>query len=325
MKQILTNKKNGKFIGFICVLLLMQTSLLFAADDITGEWEIKMDFGGRNTFAALSISKNADGKLSGKWGRDVVSDVNFQDNKLTFIRTVGREQWQFTMNFEATLKDGKLTGTLSSDRGQNNLVGYRPKPMCPALGQWDVKFSVADRDINALLTISKNPDDTLAGQWTKEEGEHIISDVKFQDGKLTFNRKVNFEGFEFETPFEGTIEANKLTGMFKNEMGQWEATGSRVGAQLVGKWELTTTFERGPRTQILTIFGDMTGRYESFGGYIPIKDLKLEGDQLTFSVDVGFGDWAFQMDFKGMLKGDSLTGQFTSPRGTRETTGKKIE
>jgi hypothetical protein len=108
-------------------------------------------------------------------------------------------------------------------------------------------------------------------------------------------------------------------------MGEIPASGGREGAELVGKWELTTATDQGPRRGKLTVYGDLTGRYELFGGEIPIKEIKLEGGQLAFSVEAGFGDQSFQIDFKGKLEGKSLKGEVTSPRGTREVTGKKLE
>lgn len=324
MKRVLTSKTNSKSIVLVCFLLFAQTSLLFAADEITGLWEVEMDFGGRQTFAELTVSKNPDGSFSATWGSDELTDVKFQDGKLTFVRTVGTGDRQFTSNFEAALDKGKLTGKMISDRGENSLVCTRPKPMCPALGQWKMKISLGERDIDAVMTISKNAEGTLQGQWTKEPGEHKISDVNFSDGKLTFNRKVKLEDFEFETPFVGTVEGDKLSGTMKNEMGQWQITGSRIGIELIGKWELTTTSDRGTRTRILTIYPDLSGRYDFFGGLIPIKDLELEGDQVTFTIDMSFGDREFQMDFKGTLKDESLTGQFDSPRGQQDVTGKKL-
>jgi len=330
MKTILTNKTTGTSVILVCLFLLAQTSLLWAADDITGLWEVRMDFNGRQTFADLSISKNLDGSYGGKWGQDELSGVNFQDGKLTFTRTVGRGERQFTSNFEATLKDDKLTGKMTNNFGETSLVCVRPKPISPAVGQWNMKIAMGDRDIDAVMIISQNDDGTLTGQWKEEMGEHTISNVKFQDGKLTFDRHVKMTGpdpnmlFEFDTPFEGTIKDDKITGQMKNDMGQWEVTGTRIGTALIGNWELTTTSERGTRTQMLKVYPDLTGRYESFGGQMPVKDLKLEGDQVTFGIEMGFGDQTFQMDFKGALKDGSLTGNFTSPRGEQPVTGKKV-
>jgi hypothetical protein len=309
--------------ALVCLLLLVQTSPV-AAQDITGQWEITMEFGGRPSYATLTISKNPDGTLTGKWGSTELSNVKFEDGKLSFVRTIKFGDRQFSMTYNGTLENGKLTGTLSSDRGQFAANGARKKPMSPAVGQWDVTFHVGDRDITGRLIISQNADGALEGKWVSRRGGAEISNVKFQNGKLTFDRKSTFNNNTYESSFEGTVKGDELTGAFKTQRGEMAATGKRFGAPLIGKWELTSTSDRGTRKSILTINGDLSGRYESFGGEIPIKDLKLEGNQVTFAVEMGFGDRTFRLDFKGTLEGDTLKGQMTSSRGTSEITGKKM-
>jgi len=325
MYQMLIHKTSGKFVVLFCLLLLVQTSLVWAAEDITGDWQITMDFDGRQSFATLSISKKPDGTLTGTWGSSELSNVKFEDGKLTFVRTIRFGDQEFSMDYSGTLKDGKLTGTMSSDRGEFAANGTRKKPKSPVLGHWDIKFNVGDRDINARLSISQKPDGTLECKWTEEMGEHVVSDVKFKDGKLTLTRNSKIEDFEFETTYEGTIKDNKLTGILKGEMGEWQANGQRFGVPLIGKWKLTSDTERGPRTSMLMVDTDLTARYESFGGEIPVKDLKLEGDQVTFRVELGWEDRTFQLDFKGKLDGKTIKGQMSSERGTNEVTGKKID
>jgi len=56
-----------------------------------------------------------------------------------------------------------------------------------------------------------------------------------------------------------------------------------------------------------------------------MKNIKLEGDQVTFILEMGFGDRTFQLDFKGKLDGTILKGQMTSERGTSEVVGKKLK
>ena len=325
MNQQLNCKRIGKLIILTCLLLLFQTSYVWAAEDITGQWEMKMDFGGRESFATMTISKKADGGLTGKWGSDELNNVKFADGRLTFTRIITFGDSEFIMEYAGTLRDGKITGQMSSDRGEFAVNGSRKKPMCPALGQWNMKFNIGNRETTGKLTLSGKPDGTMTGKWDGEYGEHTISNVKFEDGKLSYTRKSKVRDFEFETNFEGTIKGHKLDGVFKSRQGEIPATGERIGAPLIGNWELTTTSERGPRTRMLTIFSDMTGRYESFGGEIPIKDLKLEGDQVTFIIEMGWGDRTFKLDFKGKLEGKSLTGQLVSERGTTEVAGKMIK
>jgi hypothetical protein len=308
----------------LCLMLFVQTSLVWAAEDITGDWEMTMDFGGRESFAMLTISKNADGGLAGKWGSDDLSDVKFQDGKLTFVRTIRFGDQEFSLDYAGTLKDGKITGTMSSDQGEFDVNGARFKPMCPALGHWDISFNVGDRQINARLSVSEKPDGTLEGKWS-EEGEHVISDIKFKDGKLTLTRQSKIEDFEFETTYEGDVKGNELTGTMKSDMGDLQANGKRFGAPLIGKWDLTSVSDFGTRQGMMRINPDMTGRYEFFGGEIPMKDLKLEGNQVTFALEMGWGDQTFTLDFKGTLDGNNLKGQMTSDRGTSDITGKKVE
>jgi hypothetical protein len=213
----------------------------------------------------------------------------------------------------------------SPDQGEFSSNAARKKPKLPVLGNWNISFNIGDRDISGKLSVSQKPDGTLEGKWDAERGEHVISNVKFQDGKLTFSRKTKFDDREFESDFEGTIKGHNLAGAFKSQRGEMPAKGDREGAALVGNWELTSTSDRGTYTSILMIDGDLTGRYEIFGGEFPIKDLKLEGDQVTFAVEWGWGDRTLTVNFKGTLDGKSLTGQFTSDQGTSEITGKKIE
>ena len=318
-------KRIGKSIIVTCILLLLQTSFALAAEDITGEWEMKMEFGGRESYATMAISKKADGTLAGKWGSGDLSDVRFVDGKLTFARILTFGDQEFIMEYEGTLKDGKITGTMSSDRGEFAVKGARKKAMCPALGQWDMKFNVGDREITGRLIISGKPDGKMAGKWEAEFGEHTVSNVKFQDGKLTYTRKSKFGERQWESTFEGMVKGHKLAGAFKSQRGEMPTTGERVGIPLIGKWEMTTTSERGTRTSMMMINGELTGRYEFFGGEIPMKDIKLEGDQVTFGIEMGWGDRTFQMNFKGKLDGKTLKGELSSERFTSQVVGKKLK
>jgi len=326
MNQVTFRKTTRITLFLVSILALAAgTSSALGAEEITGNWEITMDFNGRQSFATLSISRNADGTLAGKWGASELTDVKFEDTKLTFVRTIKMQDREFKMTYEGTLKDGRLTGKISGERGEFSANGARVKPRPTILGQWDLSYKIGDRDVSAKLAVSQKPDGALDGRWTSEFGESVVSNVKFQDEKLSLSRKTKFPGGEFESTFEGSVTGHKLAGTIKSDRGEVAVSGQRVGAALVGKWELTSTSERGPRTRTLTVYGDMTGRYELFGGEIPIKDLKLEGDQVSFKVEMGFGDQTFEIEFKGKLDGKTLKGQIVTPNGTNELTGKKIE
>ncbi len=328
----------SKSIIVACLLLLFQTSFVIAAEDITGEWELKIDRGGLENFATLSISRKADGTLSGKMRFSELADIKFENGKLTFTRVWKTRVIGSRNEYTLTFKDEKLTGTMSNDLGNFSVNGIRKRPKNPALGQWDLKFIVTEREITGRLTISEKPDGTLAGKWDAEFGEHVVSNVKFQkSGKLTYIRKSKLGEREWESTFDGTIKGHKLVGVFKNQRGELPVTGERVGALLVGKWELTNKYIGGSNTNMMEIEGDLTGRYKFAGGdEFHIQDLKLEGNQVTFFAESGgTGDLTIRVDFKGILYGKALLkgkldgktikGKYSFAKYTNEIIGKKID
>ncbi len=326
MNHIVRHANMGKVLGLALLLACAgPAAVVFAAEDLAGEWEMVMEFGGRPAFATLTIAKSSDGALTGKWGAGELTNVKFDGQKLTFARTVKWGDNEFTMTYAGTLKDGKIAGAFSTDNGEFAANGARAKPIAPVAGQWDMQYRIGERDITGRLAIAQKPDGALEGKWTSQRGESTISNLKSQGGKLSFDRTSSFNGNEFKSSFEGTVQGDKLAGAFKSERGEMPATGQRFGAAIIGKWELTTVSERGTFQGMLKVFPDLTGRYDLFGAEIPLKGLKLEGDQLTFTIEFGFGEQTSQMDFKGKVDGRTLKGQTTSSRGTSEVTGKKME
>ncbi len=189
---------------------------------------------------------------------------------------------------------------------------------------WDLAYKLGDRDITSKLVVSAKADGALGATWTSAMGESAISNVKLQEGKLTFDRTVKFNEREFKMTFEGTAEGDRLTGVSRSgNMGEIPVTGTRFGADLIGKWELTSVSDMGTWTTLMIVNPDLSGQYEFFSE-VPMKDVKFENGQLTFGVEFGPEDQRFQMTFKGKVEGKTLKGQMTSDRGTSDVTGKKL-
>lgn len=361
MNKILANKKIRQYIIIVCLLSVILTCILLfmqksfvrvakdvgATEDITGEWEIKIDSPVINRLATLSFSRKADGILTGTCGSSKLTNVRFENGKLSFNRIIPTRARDFTHEYTLTLKDDKLTGTMSGDLGNFSVNGIRKKALSPALGQWDIITIAGKVEITGRLIISENPDGSLAGKWDygREEIIAVVSNVKFKDGKLTFTRiaKLSYIRYgrliehEFEENFEGTIKGHELTGVTRSSEGnESPSTGERVGAALVGKWELITETPYGETTtSIMNINGDLTGKYGGpKGDEITIKNLKLEGDQVTFFLEWSLQSMTFRMDFKGKIDGKILRGEFNGKtlkgkqsfdKYTNEITGKKID
>jgi hypothetical protein len=288
-----------------------------------GDWQVKFQFGERQMDAIVSFSRDNEGNLTADWismfGIIELKEVKFEENKLSFVHTVQFGDNEFTSNFTGTVEEGKLTGVLSSDRGESKVEGKRSPRIPRAVGNWEMKFKVGERDITTTLAVKTDKEGKLTGQWQSQWGEHEITDMSYERGALTFKRKSKIQDREWESTFEGRITAEGLSGVIKSEMGEIKAEGKRVGEAAIGTWNLEIDTEWGKIKQRLRINPDISALY----GSKLIKKINLEGDQVSFKYTLQFGDQEFESSFKGKIAETKLTGEITTSRGTSKVTGVK--
>jgi hypothetical protein len=322
MKQLAFHSKVGSLALVIFVALSAPASAGTARKGILGDWQVSMDFDGRQVQSILSFSMDKDGKLMGQWisfGVSELTDIKYEGSQLSFTQVSQFGDREFRRTFTGAVEDGKLSGTVSSDRGQSEVEGKRLRRVSPAAGTWQLTFNVGDRQVNPTLVIKAGNNNKLSAVWQSQRGQQEISDITFKAGKLTFKRTGEYQGRQRESSFEGTIKGNTLTGTMKSERGEIEIEGQRQGAALIGKWDLELTSDRGTRKQMLLVNPDLSGLY----GATPVKKIDLEGNQVSFKITRTFGDREFESDFKGTLNGRKLTGELVSSRGSRSVTGLK--
>ena len=289
-----------------------------------GDWQIKVPFGERQMNVILTFTRDQEGNWAGQWisgwAMNELKDVKFEEGKLSFVHTARFGDNEFTSTFNGAIEEGKITGVLSSDRGDSNVEGQRMPRTPRAVGNWEMKFTVGERDVTTNLVITTNREGQLQAQWQSEWGEHEITDVVYERRSLSFKRKSKMQDREWESTFEGTFAGDALNGTIKSEMGDIEAQGTRIGAAAIGTWNLDITNEWGNFKQRLLVNPDMTGLY----GTIPVKKVNLENDQLSFKMVIPFGDQEFEWDFTGKMADQKLTGKIETGRGTQEIKGTKV-
>jgi len=315
-----------KAVGFLALIVLVALSAPVTAGTarrgIQGDWQITMDFDGRQVESILSFSTDKEGKLTGQWisfWLSDLTDIKYEGSQLSFVQVSRFGDNEFRSTFTGTIERGKLSGTVSSDRGESNVEGKRLRRMPMAAGTWQVKFNVGDREVSSTLVIKADDKNNLSAEWQSQWGQHEITDVTFKKGKLTFKRTSKIQDRQWESDFEGTVKGHKLTGTLKSERGDIALEGQRDGAALIGKWDLELTSDRGTRKQVLQVNPDLSGLY----GSSPIRKINLEGNQLSFKIVRMFRDQESEITFKGTLDGIKLTGERVSSRGTQTVVGKK--
>lgn len=290
-----------------------------------GDWLVKMDFNGRPVESILSFSRDVGGNRKGEWvsfmGVSDLQDLKLEEGKLSFTQVrQNREGQTVTSKFTGTMADGKLSGTLSGERGEIKVEGT-PLPRMPrAAGNWAVKIKMADRELTPTWTIKAGEGEAVVLEWPSERVQHSISSVSYERGKLTFKTKSKMQEREWESTFEGTIEGDKLSGTLKSERGEAAVEGARVGGALIGTWNLDITSDRGARKQRLRVNPDMSAWF----GAVRVQKIDLQDDKVSFKVALEFGDQKFEIGFAGSVKDGALSGELTSQRGTQKVTGTKV-
>ncbi|MFC1738494.1 hypothetical protein ACFL1G_05530, partial [Planctomycetota bacterium] len=189
-----------------------------------------------------------------------------------------------------------------------------------AVGNWEMKLKMGEREVTSTLVIKADKEGNLTAQWQGGRSTSEITDLQYERGNLAFKRKSTYQDQQRESTFEGTIRRDILTGVLKSERGDIPAEGKLIGAPLIGNWDLEITSERGPRKQRLKVNPDMSGMY----GAVPIKEVNLEDDKVSFNIVLEFGERKFEMSFEGQLEESKLTGELTTSRGSQKVTGAKV-
>ena len=288
---------------------------------LNGDWLVKMKFGDRDFESILAFSRNREGQYTGQWitswGMNELKDVKFEDNKLSFTQVTNYGGQERTSKFTGAIEQGELSGLMTSDRGETEIKGKRAPRPPRGVGGWEMKIKAGEREYTGILTITADKEGNLNGMWKSSRGESKVSDVKYEGRKLTFKRIIQRDSGQMEMAFEGTLGYNSLEGVFKSDRGEAAAEATRVGASLIGTWNLDIESERGPRKQRLRVNSDMSALY----GSTVIKKINLDGDKVSFKYVLTFGDREFEVSFEGKIAESKLTGEVKTSRGTSKVTG----
>ena len=322
--KMLTSHKTVWFLALIVSLTpLAGLQAGRAKRGITGDWQVKADVNGEQITSIVTFSKNKEGRLAGNWigfwGVSELTDIKHEGKELSFAWSARFGDSETRMNFKGLIERGKLSGLLSSDSVEFDVEGKRLRRMPLVMGNWDTKLKMGEREFSVMLAVKADEEGKLAADWQSQWGEHEITDVKFKGGKLSFKRKSKIKNRQWESTFAGTIKGHTLSGTITSERGDITAKGKRVGAALVGQWELEITSERGNRKQLLRVNPDLSGIL----GAIAIKKIDLDNDKVAFKTVLEFSEQEYEISFAGQLEGGKLTGELTSSRGSQKVTGRK--
>lgn len=310
------------------VLIVLTAAPVIAAesqDKVAGDWLMQSDWNGRPVSSFLLISKDASG-YTGKWasffGISNVDNLKVEGDKISFTQINRFRDQEMKSTFTGTVKDGKIEGLMSSDNADIDYEGKRVDAP-PVVGVWEFRMQRQDREFVSTLKVSQNDQGQITAEWGTEGQEAPrweISDVKYEDGKLTFTRKSTNPDRPMEMNYTLTAQDGTISGTSASQRGERPIEGKRLYSDIIGKWELTTTSDRGERTQLLYVKPDLTAYF----GSVEVGKINYKDGTVSFDYQLSFGDRTFDSSFSGKLENGQLSGEMTGSRGTQQVKGKKM-
>jgi autotransporter translocation and assembly factor TamB len=167
--------------------------------------------------------------------------------------------------------------------------------------------------------IKDSKDKTLKGKYQSSSGRKIdIENGRVSGDKVSFEFKINYQGMDVKLLFDGTVKKDSLDGTVKasTDAGSrdldWTATRSVLADDVVGKWKLRIDANGNVMEPILTITkdGEQLKASYALGNDVKIeaKDVKIEKNELTFTVEADFQGSRIKADFMGSPLGDKIKG-----------------
>jgi hypothetical protein len=91
-----------------------------------------------------------------------------------------------------------------------------------------------------------------------------------------------------------------------------------------GKWQLTINTPMGTQTPVLTVNEDGTGSLEGSRGKQSVDDLKVDGDNVSYTVQFSAMGQNITLKVTATASGDTLNGRMDTPMGGVDFTGARV-
>ena len=197
-------------------------------------------------------------------------------------------------------------------------------------GEWLVKAEFNGRQMESILSFSRNDQGALTGQWISFWGINDLENVRFDNGQLTFTQVIRpASGDTMTASFKGTIANRQLSGTISSDRGEYHLTGERLRRMswAAGDWDMTV--KMGDREFAATLVvrpgldNTLKAEWQSQWGEHKITDVELDRGTLRFKRTSKVQDREWTSTFEGSIQGDTLSGTFRSERGEAAAVGKR--
>lgn len=229
-----------------------------------------------------------------------------------------------------TLPDGKVL-TIRSPEGQATLDSDKNDKTSLAIGNWQIHLNVQVNQpgtqiqgtLYGFLSIKSDKDGKLIGTFDADDAVPV-SDLTYNDGKLTFKCPLRFGDIAFgDARWDLSLRDDSLRGEATWAQGHGFAGGERMFAAFIGTWDLVFTMEGKPREETLQINRDLSAHCSLLGD-ISAAGITLKDNTVEASFVAEKDGKRVETKLEGTIKGNDFAGSVIFPGGNRQScTGKK--
>ncbi len=205
-------------------------------------------------------------------------------------------------------------------------------------GTWRWEYELDGQTLKDSVSVNLGKDNAVEGTYRgRSEKPVAIKDGKMTGDTLSFHFAFDYQGREIKVEFKGKVKGDEIDGSVAVSTGDgsrdypWTPKRSVQMEDVLGTWQMK--IETGDRTLEpsieITKDGDKyKGRYRS-GDRIDVEatNLKIEGNQLLFSIAADINGTKLKGDYKGRPYGDKIKGSIAYELGDQsgdiEFTGAK--
>ena len=207
----------------------------------------------------------------------------------------------------------------------------RPTGRRGLFGDWLVKMDFGGRQVESILSFSRDADGNRTGEWISFMGVSELKDLKVEEGKISFTQvRQNREGQTVTSKFAGTIADGKLSGTLTSDQGELKVEGAPLPRvpRAAGNWAVK--FKMGER-EITTTWAIKAGEGNTLALDWPservqhsVSGVTSERGKLTFKTKSKMQEREWESTFEGTIEGDKLSGTLKSERGEGAVEGTRV-
>jgi hypothetical protein len=224
------------------------------------------------------------------------------------------------MSYSTRILIGVLAvGTLATLASAQEPLAPASQATVDPSGTWRREYDWYDTRVEEVIRVNLLEDGKVAGTLWWNDAASEIKDGKLKGDELSFFVSNVYQGTTWTTRFTGVAAGDEMDGTVVLEVNDqswdfpWRPKRSVQMDDVVGTWKIHiesadgTVFE--PTMKISKDGDKYKSIYTSMQGYeLAVKDLRVEQNNLKFTVTADFDGYVIKVDYAGRPYGHKMSG-----------------